>query len=99
MCRAFGQGRYAEALALYSDAIALAPLTDDLRADRAVFYCNRSACHTMLEDYEAALEDANDAIHLNEHYLKAYLRRAAASHHLERFDDALQGLLSCCWRL
>lgn len=54
----FAAGRFAEAAAVYSDAI-------EHRAD-AVLLCNRSAARLRLQDADGALRDACLALHLSE---------------------------------
>jgi len=60
---------YHAALRLYSDAITLCP-------DTAAFYGNRAACHMMLGDYKAALNDSRQAISIDSKFEKGYVRMA-----------------------
>lgn len=62
----FGK-RAVEAAQDYSKAIELDP-------ENAVYYCNRAAAFTMLNDYSGAIEDCKAAISLNPRYAKAFSR-------------------------
>lgn len=63
---------YQAALRLYSDAISLCP-------NAAAFYGNRAACHMMLFDHKAALQDSRHAISLDDKFEKGYVRIAKSS--------------------
>ena len=63
--------QYSEALNLYSRAI-------DLDASNAVYYCNRAAAHSKLNNHESALEDCKRAISNDPNYSKAYGRMGLA---------------------
>ena len=44
----------------------------------------------------AAVEvDCNTALALDEHYVKAYLRRGVARRHLGKYSEAIQGRVLC----
>eukprot|EP01031_Cornospumella_fuschlensis_P027387 gene27387-33078_t len=49
---------YPKALEHYSEAIRLEPTN-------AVYYSNRSACHSLLKDFQKACEDAKESIRLD----------------------------------
>jgi len=61
--------RYEDAVKLYTEAIELAPTV-------ATYYGNRSAAFMMLGTYDKALEDAQNAIRIDENFLKGYYRAA-----------------------
>ena len=46
----------------------------ELDPTNAVYYCNRCAVHNKLENFQAAIEDANKAIQIDPSYGKAYGR-------------------------
>ena len=65
----YGQQRYAEAAAKYSEAIALFPRS-------AAFYGNRGACQLMLGDTRGCVADCGRALALDPGYTRVRLRRA-----------------------
>jgi len=58
--------KYQEAVDKYSEAIKV--------QESAVFYCNRAAAYTSMENYEEALQDCKKAISFDPDYSKAYSR-------------------------
>lgn len=55
-----------------------------------VLYSNRSAAHAKAQNYEAALEDANQTIALNPTWTKGYSRKGSALAYLGRHDEAIE---------
>jgi len=88
----FGKGKFLEALEEYTEAIDLAPLSNDFDKHRSVFYCNRAACCLELGRNEAAVEDCTRAIELDKTYIKALLRRSKAYDKLDQLEDSLADL-------
>eukprot|EP01031_Cornospumella_fuschlensis_P026872 gene26872-32475_t len=72
---------YTKALEHYSEAIRLEPTN-------AVYYSNRSACHSLLKDFQKACEDAKESIRLDAKFLRGYFRLASAQGELGQFADA-----------
>jgi len=73
--KAFGLGRFAEAVEHYTAAIDLWMAPED----RAVLYCNRSAARLKLPgEKPKAISDANRACELAPTYAKAHFRRGQA---------------------
>uniref|UniRef100_A0A0E0D6L5 STI1 domain-containing protein n=1 Tax=Oryza meridionalis TaxID=40149 RepID=A0A0E0D6L5_9ORYZ len=68
---AFSAGRFEEAAAHFTDAIALAP-------DSHVLYSNRSAAYASLHRYPEALADAERTVALRPDWAKGYSRLGAA---------------------
>eukprot|EP00128_Syssomonas_multiformis_P017252 Colp12_sorted_trinity150504_noHs@13270 len=64
---AYKKGDYAEAVALYSEAIDLAPTI-------AANYGNRGAAYMMQEKYKLALADCMEALNLDKDFVKAHMR-------------------------
>ncbi|XP_027199392.1 small glutamine-rich tetratricopeptide repeat-containing protein beta-like [Dermatophagoides pteronyssinus] len=64
-------GKYQEALETYTKAIEL----DDANP---IYYCNRAAAHSKLENHVAAIEDCKVAIRKDPNYSKAYCRMGLA---------------------
>lgn len=62
---------YLEALDRYGRAIELDP-------SNAVYYCNRAAAHSKLNNHESALDDCQRAISHDPNYSKAYGRMGLA---------------------
>ncbi|KAM3174521.1 hypothetical protein ACTXT7_010378 [Hymenolepis weldensis] len=77
----FGNGKYSEAIDLYSKAIDLKPT--------AIYYANRSFAYLRKELFGAALTDASKAIELDPNYAKGYYRRASANMAMGHYDLAL----------
>jgi serine/threonine-protein phosphatase 5 len=75
--------KFAAAVDLYSQAIALVPT--------AIFFANRAAAHMKNESYGVAIDDASAAIELDASYVKAYYRRGSAQlalgHHKKAVKD------------
>merc|ERR1712130_189932 len=58
--------KYQEAIDKYTEAINV--------TESAVYYCNRAAAYTSMENYEEALQDCKKAISFDPEYSKAYSR-------------------------
>ncbi|CDK29681.1 unnamed protein product [Kuraishia capsulata CBS 1993] len=54
----------------------------------AVYYSNRSACHSALKDDEKTVEDCTAALKLRPDYTKCFIRRAAAYENLGKYAEA-----------
>lgn len=72
----------------YQDAIKYYTAALQLRID-PVFYSNRSACYSALEEHENVIKDTTEAIKLKPDYTKCLLRRATSYEHLENYPDAM----------
>lgn len=70
-----------EAIGKYSEAIALDP-------SNQVFYCNRAAAHSKLNNHYAAIEDCKRAIDMNPNYGKAYGRMGLAYSNVDKHKEA-----------
>ena len=78
---AFSAGNYADAVKHFTDAIGV-------DAANHVFYSNRSAAYAALNDYDAALTDADKTVAIKPDWVKGYSRKGAALYGLKRYDDA-----------
>lgn len=78
----FSQKNYSRSLELYSAVLASDP--SNVRA-----LSNRSACYSLLHQYQDALRDAEAVLAIDPQYLKAYGRKGAALQGLKHFEDAL----------
>ncbi|XP_018014215.1 stress-induced-phosphoprotein 1 [Hyalella azteca] len=70
-----------EAIEKYSEAIKLDP-------ENHVLFSNRSAAYAKLENYTAALADAEATVRLKPDWPKGYSRKGAALVYLNRLDEA-----------
>ncbi|CDO51241.1 hypothetical protein DV495_004367 [Geotrichum candidum] len=77
----FGKQEYNKALDLYGKAL-------KCEID-PVFYSNRAACYSQLEDYENAIEESNKALAIKPDYVKSLVRRAGAYEKLKNYPEAL----------
>ncbi|KAF9797565.1 hypothetical protein SFRURICE_007342 [Spodoptera frugiperda] len=80
---ALAAGKLDDAVKYYTEAIAVDP-------SNHVLYSNRSAAHAKAQNYEAALEDANQTIALNPTWTKGYSRKGSALAYLGRHDEAIE---------
>jgi len=81
--QALAAGKEKEAVEHYSSAIAL-------DSTNHVFFSNRSAAYCKLQQYDKALEDAEECIKLNPTWSKGYSRKAAALEFMGRFEDVVK---------
>ncbi|KAJ0404904.1 hypothetical protein ATCC90586_001012 [Pythium insidiosum] len=84
--RAFAAANYREAVACFSEAIALHERSGE--GQPHVYYSNRSASHLKLGDGASALADADKCVALKRDWARGYSRKGAALHHLGRLPDA-----------
>lgn len=73
---------FTEAIALYTEAIALVP-------DNAVYYANRAAAHSQVGNHQAAVDDSKSAIAIDGKYVKAYSRLGLAYFALGKYQEAI----------
>lgn len=86
--------QYEQALRDYSRAISTAPDSADERV--SVFYCNRAACLSMLDDFAGCVRDCDAALAINPKYVKALNRRGSALEKLDNLDGALLDYTASC---
>ena len=79
-------GEYKNAILAYSVAIDFS--TDNYIKVKA--YNNRGWVKNRLEEYEAAIEDCNEAIRLNPKYADAYSNRGCAKNELKQHEAAIE---------
>lgn len=77
----FKAKKYESAIAFYSAAL-------DIKVD-PIFYSNRSACYSALNDHENVIKDTTEAIKLKPDYTKCVLRRATSYETIEKYEDAM----------
>lgn len=73
---------FEEAIALYTEAIALVP-------NNAVYYANRAAAHSQLGNHQLAIDDSKNAIAIDGNYVKAYSRLGLAYFALGKYQEAI----------
>jgi len=75
--------KFQEALEMYTKAI-------DLDGANPVFYCNRAASHSKMNNHHFAIEDCQRAIDMDPSYSKAYGRMGLAHSSLEKHKEAVE---------
>jgi tetratricopeptide (TPR) repeat protein len=80
---AFKEGKYDEAIKLYSEAITL-------NSSDQTLFSNRSAAYGESCKYKEALADAQQCVKLRPDWAKGYARVGYAQFHLERYPDAMK---------
>jgi len=83
----FKNGRFQEAFDTYTSALAI---DANNRTTNAKLYFNRAVVLVKMNKLKEALGDCNQAISLDETYVKAYLRRAKCHMDLEQYEDAVR---------
>lgn len=83
----FKNGRYMEAIFLYTQAIELNP-------NNAIYYSNRSISYVRVENNGLALIDANKAIELDPKYVKGYYRKGTAYFMLGKYKEARKAYIA-----
>jgi tetratricopeptide (TPR) repeat protein len=86
--RAFAAGRFSEAAADFSEAIAVHARQPATPINVHVYHSNRSAAYLKLGDAPRALADAELCVALKPDWPKGYSRQGAALYQLGRFADA-----------
>ena len=62
----------------------------ELDSSNQVFYCNRAAAHSKLNNHYAAIEDCQRAIDMDPKYGKAYGRMGLAYSSIEKHKEAIE---------
>lgn len=75
--------KFMEAIEKYTEAI-------DLDSSNQVFYCNRAAAHSKLEQHYAAVEDCQRALDMDPKYGKAYGRMGLAYSSVHKHKEAIE---------
>ncbi len=91
---AFKAGQAEEAIARYSEAIALADENaeedGEPTAFKAALHSNRASANAKLERWEEVARDCDAALALQPAYVKALKTRARANGKLERYEEAVR---------
>ncbi|XP_017248510.1 uncharacterized protein LOC108219529 [Daucus carota subsp. sativus] len=83
------QGNKAMQLKRYCDAVELYTFAIALFEDNAVFYCNRAAAYTQINQYTEAIADCVRSIEIDPNYGKAYSRLGFAYYAQGNYRDAI----------
>ena len=83
---AFSRGRFAEAIALYSEALAVDPENHDVNT---TLFSNRATAHFKLRNYTSSIDDCNTALSSHPRHMKALLRRASCKIAQEDWKGAI----------
>ncbi|XP_044498112.1 RNA polymerase II-associated protein 3-like isoform X2 [Mangifera indica] len=78
----FKQKKFKEAIDCYSRSIALSPT--------AVAYANRAMAFLKIKRFQEAEDDCTEALNLDDHYIKAYSRRATARKELGKLKESIE---------
>ena len=62
----------------------------ELDGSNPVFYCNRAAAHSKMNNHHLAIEDCQRAIDMDPSYSKAYGRMGLAHSSLEKHKEAVE---------
>lgn len=84
----FKNGRYEEALSMYTQAIENAESDEQ----KVTFYVNRAIAYAQLQDPESVIRDCTAAIDIDDNNAKAYIRRGLARESMEKYKDALEDM-------
>jgi tetratricopeptide (TPR) repeat protein len=71
---------FTSAVKFYSEGIELDP-------SNHVFFSNRSAAYLALNNFQKALEDADQTLKINPDFTRGYLRKAQALFYLNKFEE------------
>lgn len=83
----FKVGKHRDALVLYNEALAIDPLNKDTNSK---LYYNRALVNTKLGNLKDAVNDCNEALKINDKYLKAILKRAKLYYDLENYEECVR---------
>merc|ERR1719433_2491979 len=84
---AFKSSQWTKAHDLYSQALQIDPCN---KATNAKLYFNRATVAAKLKKFEESVSDCDEALKLDENYLKAFLRRGRSYMELEKYDEAVR---------
>jgi tetratricopeptide (TPR) repeat protein len=90
----FATGQFEGAIDRYSEALALCPIDD--KANAAIYYANRAACHLNRREYDRCVADCTASLALTPGYVRVLMRRAKAYESLDRPADALTDVEAVC---
>merc|ERR1712137_127106 len=86
---AFRNGNYEEAIEAYQEGMEIDPENDSFNA---TLCCNKAAAYMKLGNYKDAITACTEAIQRDEHYVKAYKRRATCYTQEKNHEEAVRDL-------
>lgn len=89
----FQNKQYVDAIRMYDLAI---ERFEGRNLELAVCYQNRAAAKMYMKELVESISDASKAIEFNEHYAKAYYRRAMMYNEQRKYFRALQDIVQAC---
>ena len=89
----FAAGKYTRAIETYSEAIDVTPSSGKAGA---ILYANRAFCHLKTESFGSAVADAEEAIEMDETYVKGHYRLGSAKMALGKVKEAKNVFLRVC---
>ncbi|XP_071500354.1 mitochondrial import receptor subunit TOM70-like [Diadema antillarum] len=90
----FKAGHYEQAIKLYTQAIDICP--KDKTKEIATFYQNKAAAQEQMKNYAQVVDDCNQALQLNNRYVKALFRRAKAFEMMNQKIQCLEDATAVC---
>jgi len=86
---AFKSSNWSQAHELYTEALAIDPCN---KATNAKLYFNRATVAAKLKKFQESVSDCDEALKLDEKYLKAFVRRGRSYLELEKYEEAVRDL-------
>nr|CAB3262629.1 uncharacterized protein LOC100181050 [Phallusia mammillata] len=80
---AFKNGEFEKSVEFYTKAMQVA-------RDLTALYTNRAAAYIQLKKYQAAIDDCEFSLRIDEKWIKAFVFKARALQHMCKFDDAVE---------
>lgn len=79
----FKEGKWAEAIDLYTEAIKRNP-------DNYKVYANRAACYMKTMQWDKGLNDCEACLKIDPKFVKAYIRKGKIQHFLKQYPQAIE---------
>ncbi len=86
----FMENKYQKSIELYTKALQVLGFEHE---KSSILFSNRAYAHIRLENYGAAVIDADQAIKVNPRYAKGYYRKSSALYALGKLKDAIKQLV------
>mmetsp|Transcript_18907 Transcript_18907/g.31017 ORF Transcript_18907/g.31017 Transcript_18907/m.31017 type:complete len:250 (-) Transcript_18907:266-1015(-) len=99
----FREGKFAEAGEKYEQALGFfyfyspvfdkAGFDDEVKKGKISLHLNLAACHTKCRQFDAAVDDCNKVLELDEDNVKALFRRGSAESRRQNWEEAIADLV------